>query len=159
MLERTELRIALHDLAPLVALLVRVAGQEHPQILNARTIDAIIQIDQQRTALLPQDVAEMAVAVQADRGERSDTVEGRTDLLQQQRADLAEARPHVLGQQAGAHQYAARTPAPILWVERPTKLESVARTDGMNSGKRASEQLARSGGIELRGHSSAQRKH
>src|ERR1039457_982016 len=117
-IERTELAIALHDFAPLAPLLIGIAGQKHPQILDARPIQAIVQIDQQRAALLPQDIAQMTIAVQADRGDWSGIVEGGAHLFQQRRADLAVALLHVLGQEARPHEPAPRFGAPLLAVQR-----------------------------------------
>jgi hypothetical protein len=43
-----------------------LAGQEHPQVLDRRRLQAVIEIHEVRRVIAPQDVADMAVAVQAD---------------------------------------------------------------------------------------------
>src|SRR6185437_9499981 len=68
-LHAAELVVAVHDLAPLALLLGLRAGQEHPQILDARAGHAVVQVDEQRAGSLPEDVAEVAVPVQADSGQ------------------------------------------------------------------------------------------
>src|SRR5712671_328825 len=54
------------QLAPLPSLLVRIAGQEHPQILDRRTVHAVVEVHEHRTLALPQNIAKVTVAVQTD---------------------------------------------------------------------------------------------
>src|SRR5665213_1815402 len=81
-----ELAVAFRNVHPLTQLLLSAARQEHPQVLHAWAVHAIIQIDEQRTGGAPQNVAEMAVAVQANQREGAGLGERRLDAGEQIRA-------------------------------------------------------------------------
>jgi carbonic anhydrase/acetyltransferase-like protein (isoleucine patch superfamily) len=65
-LELEEFLVARNHLAQLQLLLVALAGEEHPQVLDRRRAHAVIQIDEVRGVIAPEDVAAVAVAVYPD---------------------------------------------------------------------------------------------
>ena len=75
-IEISELGVALQQLAPLAALIRPGARQEHPQVLDARPGGAIVQVDEGRPLLIPQQVAEVTVPMQADFPQRRGLLEG-----------------------------------------------------------------------------------
>src|SRR5690606_16921267 len=60
-----ELFITIEQQLPFTPHLVGRAGNEQPQILHGRTSQAVIEIHEQRTGGLPEDVARMAVTMQS----------------------------------------------------------------------------------------------
>src|SRR5579859_2613459 len=68
-IEVRELLVALEQLAPLALLLRRRHREHHPEVLHARAHEAVVEIDEGRPPFVPQEIAEMAIAVQADRSD------------------------------------------------------------------------------------------
>ena len=72
--EGAELFVAVEQGAELVGALAPVAGQQHPQVLHRRAHAGVVQVDKMWAAAppfvqwRPQDVAGVAVAVQAQQG-------------------------------------------------------------------------------------------
>src|SRR4029077_6703217 len=62
-LEVGELLISPEELLPLLLLLGGGSGKHHPQVLHPRPHGAIVQVDKQRTVLVPQQIPEMAIAM------------------------------------------------------------------------------------------------
>ena len=85
-LEFEELLVAGDEFTQLQFLLVALAGQEHPQVLDRRRRQAVVEVDEVRRVVAPQDVAAMAVAVHADEVAVADLVAAR----QQQLLDVGE---------------------------------------------------------------------
>src|SRR6185503_4370178 len=54
---------AFHERCPGSLLAGRIAGEEHPQVLDARTRHAVVEIHEQRSLFAPQDVAGVAIAM------------------------------------------------------------------------------------------------
>src|SRR5438045_1713014 len=71
--------VTFHQRRPARLLTRRVTGQEHPQVLDARTRHAIVEIHEQRAALAPQDVAAVAIAVDAHARQRSERLKTLSD--------------------------------------------------------------------------------
>ncbi len=70
--ERGEILVSLQQVAELPSHRVAIAGDEHPQVLHRRGHARVVEIDEMRTAAgisrigRPQDVARVAIAVDAD---------------------------------------------------------------------------------------------
>ena len=90
--------LALQQVLHLHRHLRRFAGQEHPQILHGRAGLAIIQVHEER-AVTPQDVAHMAITVQADERNGPPRCPGRLDRCHQVRAQAVEGVVEVGGNQ------------------------------------------------------------
>src|SRR5258706_340014 len=87
------------QLAPLPPLLVRIAGQEHPQVLDRRPIHAVIEVHEHRTLALPENIAEVTVAVQADLAAGADV--GGLDVREQFHTHAGIALARAVRKQAG----------------------------------------------------------
>ena len=64
-IEIAELAVGLDDFRQLELLLFPVAGKQHPQILHRRGHAAVVEVDEVRSAVAPQQVAGVAVAMHA----------------------------------------------------------------------------------------------
>ena len=65
-IEIEKFRVALQDVRELNGHIAALAREQHPQVLDRRTHAAIVEVDEMRTAVGPQNIAGVAVAVQAD---------------------------------------------------------------------------------------------
>jgi len=80
--EVRELLVPLEKLLPLALLLIGRSREHHPQVLHTRAHGTVIQIDEQRAVLIPQQIAEMAVAVNANVVNRRRCGERRAHTLE-----------------------------------------------------------------------------
>nr|GEU28358.1 ornithine carbamoyltransferase, chloroplastic [Tanacetum cinerariifolium] len=67
--ELAKILVAGQDVAHLPHLLGAVAGQHHPQVLDGRAHAAVVEVDEMGAGVGPQDIAAMAIAVQAQLGQ------------------------------------------------------------------------------------------
>src|SRR5512139_779521 len=76
-----EVLVACQDFPKLHLLLVALAGQQHPEVLHRRPHAAVVEVDEVRSAVCPQHVAGVAVAVQADGAPRAGALIAMRDAL------------------------------------------------------------------------------
>src|SRR5688572_24508304 len=89
-IEVGELRVATHERFPLGALFGGAAREEHPKILQRRSVDAIIEIDEDWPLCIPQQVSEVAVAVEPAEIERPCFVKRALDAGEQRAGSALE---------------------------------------------------------------------
>ena len=122
--ELTKQLVAFHDRRPRRLLAGGIAGQEHPQILDARARHAVVEIDEQRAVLAPQDVAGVAVAVNAQARQRPEIVEALSDSSDDLFADPRVLFVERLGYKAASQHGGARLHAQPLDRQRRPMLET-----------------------------------
>src|SRR6185369_2456486 len=96
--------ITLQQLRPLPPLVRPRSGQQHPQVLDARAGRTVIEIHKGRALLVPQQIAQMTVAVNAYLPQWARSLECLVDTFQQcfTRLDVAIAQD-IRQQRAGQH--------------------------------------------------------
>ena len=154
-----ELPIAARQLVPLAFALVGRAGEEHPKILDARPHHAIVEVDEHRPLLAPQNVAEVTVAMQPDATDRADAFDRLIDSLQQRRRGLGVLIRHRLLEQRRGQQRIASLPTEPLAAERHPMAERDLRADRMHPAERAADELQRVLRVDLDGTRSEPREH
>src|SRR5688572_23678310 len=77
--ELTKQLVAFHDRGPGGLLAGSVPREKHPEILDARPGHAVVEIDEQRPVLAPENVARVAVAVNAQTGKWPEVVQALSD--------------------------------------------------------------------------------
>src|SRR5579864_602502 len=150
-IEVCELMVAFEELRPLVLLLIGRPRKHHPQILHTRPHEAVVEIDEGRTSLVPQEIAEMAVAVQADRADLAHRGKSRGDALEQRAAHRGVARREPLGKELTREHVRACVPTESLDTQARTHRESAQRPHLMKAREASPQELQRLGPIELRG--------
>src|SRR5690606_5017381 len=128
--------VAVHQLRQLSKALVAFAGKHHPDVLHRRPHAAVIQIDQIKGVVAGEDVAWMAIAMQADRlevGLRKYII----DPLEQIARPGSVSRQQALRDEVAVQQRGQGVVAEALRVEGLAVFEGTAGADRMH----ASEQL------------------
>src|SRR5688572_9471879 len=125
--------VAFHERRPGRLLAGRVAAEKHPEVLDARPRHAIVEIDEQRAMLAPQDVAGVAVAVDTHRGQTTKRFEGMSDSSDELFADARILLVHRLGYKATVHDEIPRLLSKTLQREARPMPESHARTDRVHA--------------------------
>src|SRR3982074_251829 len=82
-IEIRELRITFQQLAPLPALIGTRSGKQHPKILDTWAGGAIVEIHEGRPLLVPQQITEVTVAVDAYFPQWTRLLERLLDTLEQ----------------------------------------------------------------------------
>ena len=76
--------VSLEDLGELPGLGVCIARQQHPQVLNGRSISGIIKIHKMRSLVRPEHIACVAIPMQADQAHPLRTLEGSSHTCNRQ---------------------------------------------------------------------------
>src|SRR5262249_34372565 len=153
--EHAELLVALDELAPLSLLLGSRAGEQHPQILDRGPGHAVVQVHEHRALVVPQQVAEVAVAMQADLPRGAYFVEHALDAFEQRFGGTEVRLLHVRREHSAVDHLLARLEPEPLDRERQARAEWLHATDAVDAREAAAEHRARFGRIEL-GRAAAQ---
>src|SRR5581483_3136352 len=102
-IERAQRLVAVGGGLALAQRLGVAAGREQPQILHRGPGEKVVEVEEERPLRAPQQVAEVAVAVQPDRL-AAETLERRAALGDELVAGRDEARAQLLGQKFSAGQ-------------------------------------------------------
>src|SRR6185436_15979243 len=125
--------ITLHERSPGRLLAGGIARQEHPQVLDARPRHAVVEIDKQGSVLAPQDVAGVAIAVNAHRRQRTEGLERLSDSSDHLFADPRILIFERLGYKAAVHDQPPRLAAQPLQRQRWAAREARAGADRVHS--------------------------
>lgn len=120
--EVVELVVAVDQFGNLRQAFVALAGEHHPQVLEGRAHAAVVEIDHVVDLVAAQQVAWMAVAVQADRlvghlGEQG------VEAFQQVAGDRLVGRQQAPGDEIAFQQGGQRGVAEVIHSERLAVLE------------------------------------
>jgi UDP-glucose 4-epimerase len=148
-IEDGKLLVAFDERRPFALLLVGIARNEHPQVLDGGSREAVVEIDEHRAPGIPQQVAEMAVAVQPELAPVAAAFESPLDGVDRLARHLPILLRHRRLQQARGQKLGHRRAAEPPMVEPRAMLESARTCHGMNAPERAPEHLARARHIEL----------
>src|SRR3989440_10390051 len=122
--EVRELPITGEQLAPLALLLRGRPGKHHPQVLHAYPRGAVIQVHEHRAVLVPQQIPQVAVAMQADRAGAGGGGKRLAHALEQCAADRGIPLAQRLRQQRAREHLRAGVPAESLQDRKSTRLNS-----------------------------------
>lgn len=133
--EIPEFRVTFQNFRELGRLAVAFTGQHHPEILHGRGHPGIIQINQVRGVMPPQDVAGMTVAVGADAA-RGDFGHHGIDPLQQVAGQGVVIRL-VFARHEGFADQGDAVMTEALAIENRTVAEGPGRTDAVQATEQA----------------------
>src|ERR1700681_909495 len=134
-----------------------IAGKQHPQILNGGTHPGIVEIDEMRAGIGPEDIAGVTIAVQAQRPHRAGPLETAPDAVQRQR-DYAFPRAGDVGRdEVVREQPVARLLAESCYIERGPLYKTRDRADTMDTPDKAAHPFQSRPILELGSASSATR--
>src|SRR6202163_233856 len=149
--------VTAHDRTQLPLHIAAITGKQHPQILNGGTHPGIVEIDEMRTGIGPEDIAGVAIAVQAQGPHRAGPLEPAPDSVQRQR-DYAFPRVGDVGRdEVVRKQPLARLLAESCYVERGPLYKRRDRADTMDTSYKAAHPFQRRPILELGSASSATR--
>ncbi len=136
-LEVMEFLIAVHEFGQLCQPLLAIAGQEHPEILHGRAMAAVVEVDDVVGLIATEQVARVAVAVQAD-DVVADALEEFVEAQEQVARHGFIGGQQALGNEVAGEQGVQGGMAVALDVQRLAVLEGPTGTHRMQ----AAEQLA-----------------
>lgn len=149
-IEIRELLIARQQLLPLALLLRRRAAKQHPQILNAGAGEAIVEVYEHRTLLIPEEIAQVAISMNTLLAHGANGIECSLHPLQQLAAGPFVLLAQCLGEQAARKHRFAGLRAQALHTQSRPVLERLHAADAMQSPERSSQHLASARRIQLR---------
>src|SRR5210317_1548631 len=127
-----ELQIAIQYLAQLQLHVAALTREQHPQVLYCRAAPAVIQIDKVRAVIGPENVAGMAVTMQADYRYAASRFETVADLGNQVLCQGAIGSLDVCRQKITLEQETAGTATEAVDVQRRPVFKRACRTNGMD---------------------------
>src|SRR5690606_11987154 len=136
--EQRELLVAFEEYTQLRLAVGTRSGEQHPDVLDGRPRQAIVEINEVRTRIGPENVAGMAVAVQAQ-GARGDRLEGGGRAFQRAFAGVQEIVAQVIRQPAAIAQYVKTVASQGLHGQARTFRERSCSADGMDSSDEAAQ--------------------
>ena len=144
-----ELLVAFQQIGQFRAHLLLASGEQHPQILDRGTRHAIIEIDEMRPEIGPENVAAMAVAQDAPLRGAAPAERALLDGLEERVGEIG-----VLGRQIVRHPLALEQkiarPAPqILDAEARPFMELARAPHRVNAAEKAPDPFPLLGGAEL----------
>src|SRR5438105_4514560 len=149
--------VTAHDRTQLPLHIAAIAGKQHPQILNGGTHPGIVEIDKMRTGIGPEDIAGVAIAVQAQGPHRAGPLETVPDAVQRQR-DYAFPRVGDVGRdEVVRKQPVARLLAESCYIERGPLYKRPDGANTMDTPDEAAHPFQRRPILELGSASSAPR--
>src|SRR5690606_12111942 len=149
-IEIGELTIALEDLGELLAHLASRPREEHPHVLDCRPHDAIVQVDEMRTRVRPQNVPAVAIAVQSQLRHAASRFERSANLLHEVRRHRFVRRLEMRRDPTFVEQVQAGVLSHSLDIQALAMPKLEPSTDHMDSPKEASHPLALRSRAELR---------
>src|SRR5207237_10047616 len=141
--EILKLFVTADDRTQLPLHIAAIAGKKHPQILNRGTHSGIVEIDEMRTGIGPEDIAGVAIAVQAQGPHRAGPLETAPHAIQRER-DYAFPRVGNVGRdEIVRKQPVARLLAESCYVERGPLYKRRNRADTMDTPDKATHPFQR----------------
>ncbi len=110
---------------------------EHPQVLHGRAHACVIQIDEMRAGIGPQDIAAVAIAVQADVADGRARLQALLEQAGEAFAGVGIARAQAGRQQFRAKHGAGRGPHECLDIDAAAFVERRARSHAVDACKQA----------------------
>ena len=144
-MEVHEFRVAGEDLVELRGHLRALAGQQHPQILHRRAHARVVEVDEVRAVVGPQDVTGVHIAMQANAREAAGAGEGGLHLGQHVAGQAEVGLAQIVGDHPGLAQVVHRGVAKAGHIQRRPVLEGPGRAEGMDAAEEAAhpQQLVR----------------
>ena len=159
-----ELFVAVHQRAQLACALRALAREQHPQVLHRRAAARVVQVHKVRSGTRrafrrPQNIAGVAVAVQAQRGHRAGSLHHALGHLHGFVKRAAPARGHVQRQVVAGQQQVAAGVAEALDVQRRPLCKRYCRAHGVDARQKAANPFKHRQLIELGPAPAAARRH
>src|SRR5437660_982894 len=127
-----------------------VPGEQHPQVLQPRPHARVVEIDEMRPGVRPQDVADVAVAVQPDGADIAGVGIAALQARQRLLGHRLPCAEQIGGYEIGAQQKGARLMAERARRERFAHAERAHRAYGVDAADEAPDPREHARVLELR---------
>ena len=157
-IEVPKLPVAFEQIAKLPRALCAFAGKQHPQILDCRSHARVVEIDEMRTVVAPQNVAGMAISVQPDRSHVSRALLTMHHRRERHPGNRVIGFTQIFRNEPAVEQKRARRVAEPLRIQRRPVLEGFDLADRVNPADEAAGPFEHVGILEFRRAATAPRK-